>query len=1537
MGLYDFLSKTKKKVGEAVSSLGATARRYSNTLKDTLNSPAPKILQNTLGKLPDAYTVAKPAYDFLGGINTRPLSSRASSPLGKLAGGIVETPYTFLTSVPKTYGNTMNEIGKGTIFSKGGIKRTAGRVLESGLDTASMGLLGKGAKVFKEAVKAPTRQVITSAIRQGAKTGMKFGAGYGAGYGVSGALQEDKGTWDTIKDTTKGGATGALIGGVLGGGITAAGSLKTSIKNSIQNRRPGQIIQERIPAHLLPDRTVRNAEFPIPAGHVAVGPSTHPAGYDRSGFSVRDIPGVVTKKLLPAQSVERGRLAPTLTDWRKGLGEALPRPGMSIEDVSNKNTRAINAVNAEKNAAAKEAVAKMARGAPRATKTPEVVPDATPTPKASPTDGIRIESGTPEERFAKSLDEIPTPWGERAETKLAKELGTMEGGYNKYQQKAFEEKGKRIKSIEEVLNAPTKLRAMGFTKAEAQRLGVKEAGVVAKLGELGYPKGHPFVKDPYSEQTKRAIDQGVRFERLKDYYDRKKALDTDVLKDIDPESLKDISALQAGSRDVYRNFETVFGGKYNDPKFQKVKKELLDPFDEAKGNFVREQKDWLGKLDAEVVQKLGIKKGSKLSAAVQKYGEGEMTLDELKNAYPKDWKRVVEADKWFRSAYDGMLDELNRVREFYYPTHPLYPESTKVIPKRKDYYRHFTDMMDGFPGLRNIFETPANIDPALAVSSEYTKPGSRWLSFAQKREGKKTAVDAVGGFLDYLKAASYAKHIDPHIQRFRGVDKEAANLVSAVPNDRIGLAEELSKKIDPFERIAESAKSGDAQSIAGILAKHGMSEKQSSWMAKELASMTDISKMKAFVKEKTNKNAENIMEKLSPSALAEGSENKLNNFLKFLDDFSNDLAGKTNPFDRPFQDKFFGRPAFRAIDWANNKVKINVILGNIGSALAQPFSIPSGIANAGAKNSLRAVGDSLAGVFSKRAPAKQSNFLTERFFNGYDQFDPGVLANTKRFAVWMTSVGDKIGATFTWNAQYRKALSEGMNGADAIKYADDWTRKLVAGRGVGEVPIVQKSKLGKIIAPFQLEVANQWRVFGDWARNDPTKLEFAKKMITYSATVWAMNRVVKELRGSDVAFDPIQAMLDAKDSWDESESAGEGAIRAGGRIAGEVLSNMPGGSTIAALYPEFGKKDVLGTGYNLPTREKVFGDKDPTRFGNGLLAGRALLEPQYMLFPPFGGRQIKNTLEGGNTLRKGFAETASGKVMTPVEATPYNTVKGLLFGKNALNEVKEYRESDANPLGEKQDKLFRDLPKEERNTFYNTIMTSRAADREKEAIKAGKEIPSVEIGEGMRETDSRIHRLSDGTFYVPSLEGESKTFRKESDAKFAIEREDFIRSGERYRDLGDTVLLLSADGDVSKKTKEAFTAALNGKRMNIAKDRKDYEGWAKNAKENIWLLQSIVNRGTLNPIDQMEAEDSLATLLRDFHKFESYGGAFTKPKKGRQLEEKFRYPLVDTEMIKVQSLLSGANSNAKPRVAVRPLRLIPVRLRKMSRYRRRRK
>ena len=291
----------------------------------------------------------------------------------------------------------------------------------------------------------------------------------------------------------------------------------------------------------------------------------------------------------------------------------------------------------------------------------------------------------------------------------------------------------------------------------------------------------------------------------------------------------------------------MFGKNYG-----RIKKALLDPFDKAKGENARFQESWLNKLQTEIVSDktgLGIEKGSRLSELVQKYGENTITKEELSSLTSSELNKIKTADAWFRKAYDELLDRVNAVRRQIYPTNP-----EKIIPRRKDYYRHFQEITNDIQGLKNIFDTPAQIDPRLEGISEYTKPRTAWKSWAQQRSGGMDYTnDAVGGFLRYMPSASYGIHIDPHISKFSG-------------------------------------------------------------LAKQLAEKT-------------------------------GATKETNNFIRFLNQYSQDLAGKTNPLDRRIQE-MVGRGPFRFASWLNSRVKANVILGNLGSSLAQLGNIPQGIAHA---------------------------------------------------------------------------------------------------------------------------------------------------------------------------------------------------------------------------------------------------------------------------------------------------------------------------------------------------------------------------------------------------------------------------------------------------------------------------------------------------------------------------------------------------------------------------------------------------------------
>jgi hypothetical protein len=579
-----------------------------------------------------------------------------------------------------------------------------------------------------------------------------------------------------------------------------------------------------------------------------------------------------------------------------------------------------------------------------------------------------------------------------------------------------------------------------------------------------------------------------------------------------------------------------------------------------------------------------------------------------------------------------LIDEVNAAREKVYPN-----DTGKLIPHRTDYYRHFKELSDDFAGLKNIFETPAQISPSLAGTSEFTKPKSKFLSFAQKRGNGAFTDDAVGGFLDYINAATYAKHIDTQIPNFRA-------------------------------------------------------------LAADLAEKTEQSK-------------------------------NMNNFIQYLTDFANDLSGKTNPADRFIQKVVpGGRMTFRALNWLNNRVKANTVLGNVSSALSQIANVPQGVAYV--KNPVhlsKGAGNYMASIFGKGDADlyKKSGFILERYADSVArQFDTKILDQPKKAAAWMLGALDELGTKVIYSSVYQKALADGVK--EPIKYADDITRKLVAGRGIGEVPLLQKSKLFQLVAPFTLEVSNLWRVQKDFIKAK----DFGGLALLYLAN-FALNKGMEEVRGNGVVFDPIQAIYDAATEKDLSP------LEKVGRLGGEVLSNTPLGSTAATLYPEYGINNEF---VDLPTREKLFGRNDPTRYGGGLLLAKGVQDP-YKILPSFGGGQLKKTVQAGQDLAilpklkkqegsiipklekqnmpASYSNTKQGdRLRTTIDPKPSSIAKGLAFGRGAIPELKEYYESGKVPFGAKQTENFKKLVDKgyEQNKLFKTLNSIRGTAKKNDIV-----------------------------------------------------------------------------------------------------------------------------------------------------------------------------------------------------------------------------
>ncbi len=698
--------------------------------------------------------------------------------------------------------------------------------------------------------------------------------------------------------------------------------------------------------------------------------------------------------------------------------------------------------------------------------------------------------------------------------------------------------------------------------------------------------------------------------------------------------------------DFFRNLERFFGKHFH------LVKPLVDGFDSAKGDFARMQVERNADMKQYIVKELGIKPGSKESKAVQWIGEGKRNpltkeevqqidaivreqasakgfskkqTSELKKTLRVDYtedmlrrefgdetaERILAAERWFRKQYDELIDEINRTQRLIYPNRP-----DKQIPRRKDYMRHFRELNTGFRGLSNIFGVDNNIAPELVLVSDHTKPKEKWASIKQEREGGATDEGAIEGFLDYLPQAAYAIHLNPYIDKFRGLARDIADL---------------------------KAETGDTGA---------------------------------------------------------------NGFIKYLNEFASHIAGKSDPLDRVILDKLGsnGRTLIKTLNWFNNRVKSNAVLGNIGSVTKQVMNIPNGMELLhNPAGILQGIGDVITGGKDVREDYKKSDFLTERFLDSsYSQFEKNGL---KKGAQWLLSAADEFGTRAIWNAAYREGVRLSKAGEiteTPERYADILTRRAVAGRGVGEVPLAYQSQAGKLIMPFQIEVSNTWNVHRDvlsgkaqsWGEKSSGLERGTRELIGYLA-VWGLGAALEALTGSKGAFDPLGAILDGilqgkeeekeGSTWDKILKMGQRSVQ---NVSGEFVGSRPMGWALGeflSLIDEdwatnlFNNSVYQSQGVNVPAVQslsksvKDFKDRD-------IVGGFAEFGSSFLT--PFGGKQIDKTVRGladfvhGGKYQNDFYKELStgerGDKRYDIPKTGGNFAKSFLFGPSSLSVGQEY-------------------------------------------------------------------------------------------------------------------------------------------------------------------------------------------------------------------------------------------------------------------------
>ena len=928
--------------------------------------------------------------------------------------------------------------------------------------------------------------------------------------------------------------------------------------------------------------------------------------------------------------------------------------------------------------------------------------------------------------------------------------------YNSYKRDA-QRKGIYYNNIETYMK-----NQLSGARSESEREVIKKALDMFLQKKVAYENG----EKARAQKVITSMDEAYKMLDTKRNFELTKEIAEDITD-------KGKTVFSYKSKDFFRNMREVFGKHYG------VVKDIIDDFNNSKGDMARSINERLADLYQTVVKDLGISKGSRESAAVMWYGEGEKAPDLanaddialLKKMGIKDFKKldpdikvkydgarleqdfghakaekIRKADAYFRKVYDEYIDALNAEIKEIYPFNPK-----KQIQKRKNYYRHFDELTNTYYSLFEMLGQNANIDPKLAGISPYTNPKSKWSSIEQKRKGKATVEDAVGGFLNYIPMAEYRLNIDRHISVIRTLASDLAEL--------------------------------------------------------------------------------------------KGDNGNANNFIKFLNDYANDLAGKTvSNLDRVLID-CGGRKIVKGLSWVNNRVKTNKVLGNIASTAKQILNQTNGfLVLENPKNMLSGYADWFKGTFGNDADILkrygESNFLTERFVD--DSFSKFEKKSLQSICANLLGATDEMGVRIIWNAAYNEALDINKTGGEKInpaRYADDAARNACGGRGIGEVPLIYKSQVAKLALPFQLEVQNNWKVIYDYFANRGISGERIKpekdvkkkiaKAVSFLIASFGLNWLTETLTGSKGSMDIIGDIADGfgqgfkeKESDKTWKKILQGTKRSAQNVSADVLDNRLFGwvyaSILESIDEDYADKLFNGNfqsnGVNIPAGQSAVKIAKKARQGDFAGAGA---EAVTSFVTPYGGAQIDKTIRGLTDWGKGakYQNDAYKKVSKFFANRNSNDYEGV-DGKKKYDIKK-------NPLTFAQSALFG--PSALGGDYYNDQKTAQYIKDEEKAQRA------------KREEKFRKNYKNDSVIYLAKAQKDNDLIpydEVKSDFKFTHKKQEYeFTIPKEAKEEYDKMLLDEMEKEYDKvMDKPEYIGALNARKAEILKDAKSKARKTVNAK-----------------------------------------------------------------------------------------------------------
>ena len=693
-----------------------------------------------------------------------------------------------------------------------------------------------------------------------------------------------------------------------------------------------------------------------------------------------------------------------------------------------------------------------------------------------------------------------------------------------------------------------------------------------------------------------------------------------------------------------------------------------------------------------------------------KRGEKSPSYDErlkvFEEVYGKSASEALDQyNSFLRAVYKNLLARQNEKRV---------ELGKDPIMERKDYITHLGEMQSGkgaiaamYGGAKNLLsggdvaiESRKSLPAKLAGRTGLFKPSQKFNQFAMQRVGDVKPTDPFTPLMEYSKIALHNIHMTDAITMNRSLEV-AVRAASEARQEFAGKGTSgIQKLADRVDALYNSAASGNvnAEELTQVRNKlYGLERaigrkidgiQELNRLARK-ADKVGVEKLDAkdinSLKETTNNMAESLDKMLNDvnfMKLMSDSANGLTQFVGFVQEHANRLAGKTDPFQRLVNDtepslgsKFLGATG-RAL---MKQAALSKIVGNMNSVVAQTASLPALFSTTNPKALIQAFK-----LKNRKAILQKSDALALRYADD-NLTDDTKFEKTMKTAGIPMEVVERGVIEYTFLAKYNQAINNGLSDADAVRYAERFINDTVTLRDQISTPRAYNRLLPASFLQFTREVTQQNRYVWNQMTNKQRVALAVNTAIAYSA--------IEALTGNKPGVDPLGTLIEIVGDWlsggdddDKDNSVQAKLERTIQKVAGQAVTAVPIATAVVNTATTkddrkklFGKESNLGRYdgtipvVDLPrklidTKGKLDEAAKAREDGDDDKAEAKTKDAMYNILGQLpAGSQLKKTIQGIAAAHSGEVKDGKGETKVEFEKdNPFNLVQGALFGKNAL-------------------------------------------------------------------------------------------------------------------------------------------------------------------------------------------------------------------------------------------------------------------------------